>query len=153
MAEFDYSSVRQISVPGYGLLDADGDGVAETLPSPITPRRNLNAQPWSLPFESRALAGSLRWQQRLSESWRLELRAAGQDIRTAADAIISALSGRVQALKSFGVNTLQLEAELGGKIAKGTAEDQAAVIEAILSVMEAKFKGGTERLEQTWGCQ
>ena len=82
VAEFDASHVRQISVPGYGLLDADGDGIAETLPSPITPRRNLNAQPWSLPFESRALAGSLRWQQRLSETWRLELRAAGQDIRT-----------------------------------------------------------------------
>lgn len=75
----------------------------------------------------------------------------GQDIRTAADAIISALSGRVMALKQFGINTLALEAELGGKIARGTAEDQAAIIESVLSIMESKFKGGTERLEQTWG--
>lgn len=82
VAEFDYSDVRQVSVPGYGLLDSDEDGIAEMLPAPITPRRNLNAQPWSQQFESRALAGSLRWQQQLAEQWNFELRAAGQNIRS-----------------------------------------------------------------------
>lgn len=82
VAEFDYQALRQISVPGYGLLDADGDGIAETLPPPISPRINLNTQPWSAPFESRAAAGSLRWLQQLSGDWRLELQAGGQSIRT-----------------------------------------------------------------------
>jgi len=82
VAEFDYNALRQISVPGYGLFDANGDGVAETLPAPISPRRNLNSQPWSLPFESRAAAGSLRWQQQLARDWRFELQAGAQRIRT-----------------------------------------------------------------------
>ncbi len=82
VAEFDYQALRQVSVPAYGLLDTDGDGVAETLPPPISPRLNLNAQPWSAPFESRAMAGSLRWLQQLSRDWRFELQAGGQSIRT-----------------------------------------------------------------------
>ena len=82
VAEFDYQSLRQVSVPGYGLLDTDGDGIADTLPPPISPRLNLNAQPWSAPFESRAAAGSLRWLQQIGRDWRLELQAGGQSIRT-----------------------------------------------------------------------
>ncbi len=82
VAEFEYDALRQISVPGYGLLDADGDGIAETLPAPISPRLNLNSQPWSLPFESRAATGSIRWQQQLARDWRFELRAGAQRIRT-----------------------------------------------------------------------
>ncbi len=82
IAEFEHHALRQISVPGYGLLDVDGDGIAETLPAPISPRLNLNSQPWSMPFESRATAGSLRWQQQLSRAWRAEVQAAAQRIRT-----------------------------------------------------------------------
>jgi len=82
VAEFDYSAVRQVSVPGFGLVDSDGDGVAETLPAPISPRQNLNAQPWSQPFDSRAGNASLRWLQELGSDWGLELRAAGQRIDT-----------------------------------------------------------------------
>jgi len=82
VAEFDYQSLRQVSVPGFGLLDTDGDGIAETLPPPISPQLNLNAQPWSLPFESKAIAGSLRWLQQLDRDWRFELQAGGQSIRT-----------------------------------------------------------------------
>jgi iron complex outermembrane receptor protein len=82
VAEFDYQALRQVSVPAYGLLDTDGDGIAETLPPPISPRLNLNAQPWSAPFESRAAAGSLRWLQQLDRDWRLEVQAGGQSIRT-----------------------------------------------------------------------
>jgi iron complex outermembrane receptor protein len=81
-AEFEYDSLQQISVPGFGLFDVDGDGVAETLPAPISPRLNLNAQPWSTPFESRAATGSLRLAQGLGAGWRLEVRAGAQNIRT-----------------------------------------------------------------------
>ncbi len=81
-AEFEHHRVRQRSVPGFGLLDADGDGFAETLPGPIDPRINLNAQPWSSPFVSTANAGSVRFQQALSTRWLLGLRAGVQRIRT-----------------------------------------------------------------------
>jgi len=82
VAEFQYDASSQPSVPGYGLLDANGDGIGETLPPVISPRQNLNSQPWSQPFQSFALAGSLRWQQTLDERWRFQLSAAGQNIRT-----------------------------------------------------------------------
>jgi iron complex outermembrane recepter protein len=82
VAEFDYNDVKQISVPGYGLMATDGESFGNILPPPISPRQNLNSQPWSLPFESRAVAGTLRWLQQLSESWRFELLAGGQNIVT-----------------------------------------------------------------------
>lgn len=81
-AEFEHHKVRQRSVPAFGLLDTDGDGVAETLPPPVDPRINLNAQPWSQPFESRATTGSIRFQQALSANWQYGLRFGAQRIRT-----------------------------------------------------------------------
>lgn len=81
-AEFEHHRVRQRSVPGFSLLDADGDGVAETLPPPIDPRINLNDRSWSLPFESVETAGSIRFQQALATSWFYGLRYGAQNIRT-----------------------------------------------------------------------
>jgi iron complex outermembrane receptor protein len=76
--EFEYQGVQEISVPGYGLLDTTGSGVATVLPPPIDPRINLNSQPWTQPFQSREAAGSLRWTQRLGAAWDLGLRLAQQ---------------------------------------------------------------------------
>jgi len=81
-AEFEYQRVNQISVPGFGLLDSNGDGVADTLPAPIDPRINLNNQPWSQPFESRNAVGSLRFQQAFATNWFYGLRYGEQRITT-----------------------------------------------------------------------
>jgi iron complex outermembrane receptor protein len=76
--EFEHQTVREISVPGYGLLDTVGNGVATTLPPPIDPRINLNAQPWTQPFESTQTSASVRLEQRLDASWSLALKAGTQ---------------------------------------------------------------------------
>jgi iron complex outermembrane receptor protein len=81
-AEFEHARSRQPSVPGLGLLDLDGDGVGETLPQRIDPRANLNDQPWSLPFDSRASVASLRWTQALADGWQLRLSHLRQRIAT-----------------------------------------------------------------------
>ncbi len=81
-AEFEAANSKQISVPGFGLLDKNGDGIAETLPAPISPRVNLNAQPWSQPFESRSTIFSVGIKQQLSADWRASVRALQQRIRT-----------------------------------------------------------------------
>jgi iron complex outermembrane receptor protein len=80
--EVEWQRARQISVPGFGLLDTNGDGVAETLPPPIDPRINLNDQPWSLPFESRNVVGTARLEQPLGTTWRVGVRALAQRIVT-----------------------------------------------------------------------
>jgi iron complex outermembrane receptor protein len=81
-AEFEHHRVSQRSVPGFGLLDTDGDGVADTLPGPINPRINLNDQSWSQPFQSENTVGSLRFQQAFATSWFYGLRYGAQNIRT-----------------------------------------------------------------------
>jgi len=80
--EIEWQRSRQISVPGFGLLDSNGDGVAEKLPPPIDPRINLNNQPWSQPFESRNVVGTVRYEQPVSAAWRVGLRALAQRILT-----------------------------------------------------------------------
>ena len=80
--EIEWQRSRQISVPGFGLLDRNGDGVAETLPPPIDPRINLNNQPWSQPFESRNVVGTVRYEQPISAAWRVGLRGLAQRILT-----------------------------------------------------------------------
>jgi iron complex outermembrane recepter protein len=80
--ELEHSRSKQISVPGYSLLDTDGDGVGDTLPKVPSPRLNQNAQAWSQPFESTATTASIRYEQPLALDWRAGLRLAGQRIRT-----------------------------------------------------------------------
>lgn len=81
-AEFEYNHSRQFSVPGWGLLDSNGDGVGDTVPAPTNGRVNLNNQPWSQPFVSRALATSLRFEQTLDHGWYWGARYGEQKIRT-----------------------------------------------------------------------
>lgn len=83
-AEFEVQNSRQFSVPGFGLLDADGDGVAETLPSPklLGPRINLNDQPWAQPFDSRSQIGSARMALPLGADWTLSTAALLQRTKT-----------------------------------------------------------------------
>jgi iron complex outermembrane recepter protein len=80
--EVEQHDVREISVPGFGLLDTGGVGYGTTLPAPINPRTNLNDQPWTLPFESRETVGSVRLTQELGENWRVALKIGAQRIRT-----------------------------------------------------------------------
>jgi iron complex outermembrane receptor protein len=77
-AEFEHQRVRQTSVPALGLLDSAGNGVATTLPPPIDPHINLNAQPWTQPFESSVTDASLRLAQQLARDWTLALKAGTQ---------------------------------------------------------------------------
>lgn len=81
-AEFELARRSQPSVPGFGLLDTQGNGVAATLPAPVDPRINLNNQPWSQPFVSRSLIGSLALKQALGDDWRFTLRGERQQVRT-----------------------------------------------------------------------
>jgi iron complex outermembrane receptor protein len=81
-AEFESLTSRQISVPGFGLLSRTGDGRADLLPAPVDPRLNANSQPWSQPFDSRSLVGSLRLQKLLANDWIASLRWGSQRIRT-----------------------------------------------------------------------
>ena len=76
--EFEHQRVREISVPGYGLLDTTGSGVATVVPPPIDPWINLNSQPWTQPFESTETSASVRLKQRLGANWDLYFIAATQ---------------------------------------------------------------------------
>jgi iron complex outermembrane receptor protein len=76
--EFEHQKVRETSVPAFALLDSMNIQTATTLPAPIDPRINLNAQPWTQPFESTASSASLRLEQRLGPDWELALRAGTQ---------------------------------------------------------------------------
>jgi iron complex outermembrane receptor protein len=80
--EAEYHRKQQPSVPGFGLLDADGDGIAESLHPVVDPRFNLNDQPWSQPFNSQSTVGSASLQHAFSPDWSLDLRHQRQRIRT-----------------------------------------------------------------------
>jgi iron complex outermembrane receptor protein len=80
--EVEWQRARQISVPGFGLLARDGDSAGTILPPPIDPRINLNNQPWSLPFESHDVVGTVRYEQPINSTLRLGVRALAQRILT-----------------------------------------------------------------------
>jgi iron complex outermembrane receptor protein len=65
----------QISVPGANLLDG------RVLP-PMLPRRNMNDQAWSAPFQSRENLSGLRWIQPLGELWVVRVSGLMQRVRT-----------------------------------------------------------------------
>ncbi|HXY06095.1 MAG TPA: TonB-dependent siderophore receptor [Burkholderiaceae bacterium] len=77
-AEFEHQRVREISVPGYGLLDTTGSGIATVVPPPIDPWINLNSQPWTQPFESTETSASVRLKQRVTTNWDLFVFAGTQ---------------------------------------------------------------------------
>lgn len=69
---------RQPSVPGLGLLDTNGDGLGDTLPTRINPRLNLNDQSWSLPFEATNTVFQLGLKTRLGDAWTAQASVALQ---------------------------------------------------------------------------
>jgi iron complex outermembrane recepter protein len=82
LAQAEWHRVKQVSVPGFGLLDVDGDGTAETVPPPLDPRINLNSQPWTQPFESDARTLTLRAEHAFNDTWRASFKAQLQRIHT-----------------------------------------------------------------------
>jgi iron complex outermembrane receptor protein len=80
-ADIEYHRKRQPSVPGLGLLDVNGDGVGDTLPSRINPRLNLNNQPWSLPFEATSTTAQVALNHRFNSGWQARVSANTQTTR------------------------------------------------------------------------
>ena len=77
----DYHHRSQPSVPGLGLLDANGDGVGDTLPRNINPRLNLNNQSWSLPYQANTTTAQIALDHRFNDAWRARLAANTQQSR------------------------------------------------------------------------
>lgn len=77
-ANLEYQRKSQPGVPGLGLIDSNGDGIADHLPSTSVMRLNLNNQSWSLPFEVSGTTAQLALTQRLNANWQLRLAALRQ---------------------------------------------------------------------------
>jgi iron complex outermembrane receptor protein len=75
--ELESSRQRQPSVAGFSML---GNEVPS--PASIDPRRNLNDQPWRQDVVLNGDTASLRWQQRLNDTWRLTAHAMQQRLRS-----------------------------------------------------------------------
>ncbi len=76
-AEIESSHQRQPSVAGFSLLDGRVPDAGA-----IDPRINLNDQPWRQPVVMDGDTASLRWRQRLTEDWRLDLQLMQQKLRS-----------------------------------------------------------------------
>jgi iron complex outermembrane receptor protein len=76
-AEVEFSHQTQPSVPGFSLLGSVVPDARAT-----DPRINLNNQPWSMPVVFDGTTASLRWQQRLSERWKVVAHGMVQRLRS-----------------------------------------------------------------------
>ena len=72
-ADLEYHHKKQPSVPGLGLLDANGDGVGDTLPASNYSRLNLNNQSWSLPFEATSTHAQFAIDHQVAANWQAHL--------------------------------------------------------------------------------
>lgn len=79
-ADFEYHRKSQPSVPGLGLLDANGDGVGDTLPA-VNSRLNLNNQSWSLPFQATTTSAEIAVNHRFNADWQGRVSANMQHSR------------------------------------------------------------------------
>ena len=77
-AELEYHHKKQPSVPGLGLLDTNGDGVADTLPASNYARLNLNNQSWSQPFEATSTNAQFAMDHQINSDWQTRLGAGVQ---------------------------------------------------------------------------
>jgi iron complex outermembrane receptor protein len=68
-ADLEYHHKKQPSVPGLGLLDANGDGMGDTLPASNYARLNLNSQSWSLPFEATSTNAQFAVDHQINTNW------------------------------------------------------------------------------------
>lgn len=77
-ADLEYHHKKQPSVPGLGLLDTNGDGVADTLPASNYSRLNLNNQSWSQPFESTSTNAQFAIDQQINADWQAHVALSTQ---------------------------------------------------------------------------
>ena len=77
-ADLDFHRKKQTSVPGLGLLDANADGVGDTLPATVYSRLNLNAQPWSQPFEATSTNAQIALHHKINAAWQADLGVGSQ---------------------------------------------------------------------------
>lgn len=77
-ADLEYHHKKQPSVPGLGLLDTNGDGVADTLPASNYSRLNLNNQSWSQPFESTTTNAQLAIDHQINTDWQARVGLSTQ---------------------------------------------------------------------------
>jgi iron complex outermembrane receptor protein len=74
----EFHQKKQPSVPGLGLLDTNGDGVADTLPASNYSRLNLNNQSWSQPFEATSTNAQFAIDHQANAYWTTHLGLSTQ---------------------------------------------------------------------------
>ena len=79
--DFEGQRFKQPSVPGASPLDTNGDGVGDALPAAQS-RRNLNAQPWTQPFETQSALAVLKLSHAFNAEWTLNAAAQTQRVHT-----------------------------------------------------------------------
>ncbi len=67
-ADLEYHRKTQPSVPGFGLLDSNSDGLGDTLPA-VNQRFNFNSQSWSQPMEYNTTTAELALKHSFNADW------------------------------------------------------------------------------------